>query len=169
MKTSSETVDLIDKVLGLDPQSSTFAARHFREKVRSGTQASYEALFSPELTLALPLRWLVAVYVCQLTKATELHQHYLTQAQQAGVSAEWLTAIENDNLESIADPIVQASLVFTRTLTLKPLEGDKTAIQNLEQSGLPTADCITLSQLIAFLSYQVRLVTGLKAMQALEK
>ncbi len=169
MNTPSQTVDLIDHVLGLDPQGSTFAARHFREKVRSGTQASYEALFSPELTLALPVRWLVAVYVCQLTKATELHQHYLAQAQQAGVSAEWLAVIEQDQLESITDPIVQAILVFTRTLTLKPLEGDKTAIQNLEQSGLPTADCITLSQLIAFLAYQVRLVTGLKAMQALEK
>lgn len=164
-----EKVDLIDSVLGLDPKSSTYVARHFREKVLQGTQASYEALFSPDLNLALPIRWVVAVYASQLMQATELHQHYLDQALQINAPTEWLEAVAQDNPGVVIDPIVQAILVFTRTLTLKPIEGDKAALQQLAQSGLPTADCIALSQLIAFLSYQARLVTGLKAMVALEK
>lgn len=165
---SSGSTDLIDHVLGLTPPSSTHAARVFRDKVRHGTQASYEALFSPELHLDLGVRWLVAVYATQLTQAQELHQHYVTQAQQANVPSQWLEAVAADQPNAISDPIVQAILIFTRTLTLKPIEGDKAAIQQLEQAGVPTPDCITLSQLIAFLSYQVRLVTGLKAMQRLE-
>lgn len=166
---SSSSTDLIDSVLGLSPQSSTYAARVFRDKVRDGTQASYEALFSPELHLDLAVRWLVAVYATQLTQAKELHQHYLAQAQQAKVPNQWLDAVAADQPTTVSDPIVQAILIFTRTLTLKPIEGDKNAIQQLEQAGVPTPDCITLSQLIAFLAYQVRLVTGLKAMQRLEK
>lgn len=169
MSTPSETVDVIDRVLGLDSQGGVYAARIFRDKVRQGTQASYDALFSSSLALSLPVRWLVAVYVCQLTKATELHEHYVAEAKQAEVPTEWLQAIAQENLDAINDPVVRAILIFARTLTLKPIEGDKTAIQHLEQSGVPTADCIAVSQLIAFLSYQVRLVTGLKAMLALEK
>lgn len=164
-----ESPDLIDSLLGLDPQGSTYEARHFRDKVLVGTQSSYDALFSPELTLSLPYRWLVALYACTLSKADELSQHYLQQAQQNGVDAALIQAVGTGQLDAITDPTLKTILDFTAKLILKPIEGDKSAIEAVKQAGISTPDVIALSQLIAFLSYQTRLVAGLKAMQALEQ
>ena len=41
-----ESTDLIDTLLRLETSSTTYQARHFREKVVKGTQDSYEAIFS---------------------------------------------------------------------------------------------------------------------------
>lgn len=161
-------VDLIDTLLKLNPTGSTYRARHFRDNICQSTQASYEALFSDQLHLPLQTRWLVALYAAQLTQSHELTRHYLNEAEDTGVIEEALQAVLQDDLDLIADPTLYAILHFTRTLTLKPIEGDQSALLALENAGITTEDCIALAQLIAFLSYQIRLVTGLKAMQALE-
>lgn len=161
-------VDLIDTLLKLNPTGNTYRARHFRDNICQSTQASYEALFSDQLHLPLQTRWLVALYAAQLTQSHELTRHYLNEAEDTGVIEEALQAVLQDDLDLIVDPTLYAILHFTRTLTLKPIEGDQSALLALENAGITTEDCIALAQLIAFLSYQIRLVTGLKAMQALE-
>lgn len=164
-----QSTDLIDTLLNLSPSSSTYQARHFREKVVNGTQASYDAIFSSKVNLNLAWRYLVAVYACQLSKAPELEQHYLAQAKAQGIAEEWLVAVKNEQLDTIADEQLKAILVFTSKLIVKPVEGDQEAILALKKVGISTPDIVALGQLIAFLSYQVRLFAGLKAMQALEQ
>lgn len=164
-----ESTDLIDTLLNLSPSSSTYQARHFREKVVKGTQASYEAIFSSKVNLNLAWRYLVAAYACQLSKAAELEQHYLVQAKAQGVSEELLVAVRNERLDDIQDEQLKAILVFTAKLIVKPVEGDQEAILALKNVGISTPDIVALGQLIAFLSYQVRLFAGLKAVQALEQ
>ncbi len=168
MSIAQDNIDLIDSLLGLNSGSDTYAARHFRDEVLTGTQASYEAVFGDKLSLPLSTRLLVAVYTSKLSKAEELTQHYVAQAEKENVNSAWLQAVLNDDLSAIDDATVKAMLTYTNTLTLNPIAGDKAALQTLEQSGVSVPDCVALAQLIAFLSYQVRLVTGLKAMQALE-
>lgn len=169
MSTSQTNVDLIDDLLNLDVNSSTYASRRFRDKVWKGTQASYDAIFDEALSLPLATRFLIAAYASQLSQAEELTQHYLQAAENAGIPEAWLQAVLLDDLAFVDDSIIKAMLTFTRTLILNPIESDKAALLALEKSGVTAADCIALAQLIAFLSYQVRLVTGLKAMQALEQ
>lgn len=178
MSRSEQDVDLIDRLLEIDENSMVYAARHFRDEVLVGTQESYDALFSEELSLPLNVRLLVALYASVLSKAKELTKHYEAQLRHEQLHNESITrdALEEeingvltDDLTLIEDPIVRAILSFTRTLILNPIEGDKNALLALEASGVSVADCIALAQLIAFLSYQIRLVTGLRAMQALER
>jgi uncharacterized protein YciW len=54
----------------------------------------------------------------------------------------------------------------SRALTQRPVEGDKAAIEKLPAAGISTPAVVALSQLIAFVSYQLRVVAGLKAMRA---
>lgn len=161
--------DLINSLLKLKPQDNLHQTRQFRDKVLLGTQASYDAIFDSQLSLPLGTRYLIAIYASQLSEATELTLHYIKQAEIIEEANKWLPAIIEDNLSLITDPILKEMLTFTRTLTLNPIDGDKKALLTLEKAGIPVPDCIALAQLIAFLSYQIRLVTGLKAMQALEK
>lgn len=173
MSRSEQDVDLIDRLLEIDENSMVYAARHFRDEVLVGTQESYDALFSEELSLPLNVRLLVALYASVLSKAKELTKHYEAQLRDESITRdaleEEINGVLTDDLTLIEDPIVRAILSFTRTLILNPIEGDKNALLALEAAGVSVADCIALAQLIAFLSYQIRLVTGLRAMQALER
>ena len=176
--------DLIDALVGLEVGSNTYAARHFRDEVLTGTQESYEALFDRDLTLPIETRYLVALYASLLSNAKELSEHYLAQIQSEisskriskrisegineAIDEKTLQAVLNNDLSQISDPALKAILLFTRTLTLNPIEGDQNALLSLQNAGISTPDSITIAQLIAFLSYQIRLVTGLKAMKSLE-
>jgi uncharacterized protein YciW len=59
-------------------------------------------------------------------------------------------------------------LSFTQTLITKPINADKNALSALPKAGLSTPEVVTLAQLISFVSYQVRLAAGLRAMKELE-
>lgn len=160
--------DLIDSLLGLDPDGTTWQARRFREKARKGTQDSYDALFDSALTLSLEARWLVALYASRLSKAPELGQHYLTQAQAHNIDAALIEQIENGTIDAVQDAQLQAMLLFTKKLIENPIEGDQAALLELQSIGLTTPQIVTLAQLVAFLSYQTRLVAGLRALRDAE-
>ena len=164
-----EAIDLIDTLLGLKPESKTWQARQFREKVKKGTQTSYDALFSADLHFPLQQRWLVAVYASSLMNAAELAAHYRAQALRAGVDETLIGIVADDHIEDIADSELGSALQFTRKLILDPIEGNEAALLALKQAGMSTQDVVVLGQLIGFLAYQIRLVAGLKAMRQLEQ
>lgn len=161
--------DLIDRLVDLHPDSTTYALRHQRDKVAIATQGSYEALFDPALVgPSLSERLLVALYACRLSDAPALASHYRTQIEQQSVDPASLSAVEHGTPTDVDDKRLRTILTFTRTLIENPVAGDKSALQTLPAAGLTTPAVVALAQLIAFLSYQIRLVTGLQALKSLE-
>ena len=160
--TYDPATDVVDRAAGLVPGSTTHTVRHARDKVAAATQGSYDALFDPALAggLTLQERLLVAVLACRLTPAPALAAHYEEKLRAAGASSE--------RLDDAGDTRLQAILQFTRTLIEHPVKGDAAALRALPAAGLSTPAVVTLAQLIAFLSYQTRLVAGLAAMRAVE-
>jgi len=57
-------------------------------------------------------------------------------------------------------------LRFAAALTTDPRRGDRAALDALRRAGLGDAAIVALAQLVAFLSYQLRVVAGLRAMRA---
>jgi CMD domain protein len=57
-----------------------------------------------------------------------------------------------------------AALEHAHLLVLHPRDASSAALQALRHSGWSTPDIVTLSQLIAFLSFQIRVVQGLQAL-----
>ena len=148
------TLDVIDTAAGLTSGHLLHAARRFRAKVVDATQASHDALLtepSPGLSTADRLR--VAVAVCQAAGAAELQAHYAARLQADATPA------------AAALPAMQH---FAVALTTDPRQGDRAAIQALKDAGLADAAIVALAQLVGFLSYQTRVVAGLKAMKALK-
>lgn len=162
--------DLVDRLAGLSPESKTYQTRHERAKVAAATQGSYNTLFSPELPgLTLDERLLVALYASRLTPSDSLAAHYRERLVESGTEAEWIRVAESGEPDQSPTTRLAAMLEFTRKLIRNPVEGAREALHSLTQAGLSTPEVVTLSQLIAFLSYQVRLVAGLQAMKALEE
>ena len=161
--------DTLDRLVNLSAQNQTYAVRHEREKVVSATQGSEDGLFDPALPgLSLEERLCVALYACLLTPAPELAAEYEGRLAKLSAPVQTMAHIKNLSIRAIQDTRLQAMLNFTHTLITKPINADKQALLSLPQAGLATAEVVTLAQLISFVSYQVRLAAGLRAMLALE-
>jgi CMD domain protein len=59
-----------------------------------------------------------------------------------------------------------AALAHAHLLVFHPRDADPDAMRALHQAGWSTGDIVTLSQLVAFLSFQIRLVIGLRELSA---
>jgi len=170
MTDSRSSVDLVDASVPLAAGSATHALRHQRHKVVAATQGSYEALFEPELS-GSPLveRLLVADAIARSAGSDALHAHYRARLDAlAPLGPAQQAAADGAPVESLgADPRLQAVLTFARTLTERPVEGDREALLKLPAAGLSTPEIVALAQLIAFVAYQVRVVAGLRALAEL--
>lgn len=147
--------DTVDALVPLTTGSPAYGWRHERAKVVAATQGSEDALLDPMLDgLTLAERLQVAATLCSLSDMPALAQHYQERlAAQAPPAS-------NAHLEVMLD--------FTRTLALNPVEGDRAALDRLTQAGLRAPDVVALAQLIGFVTYQVRLVAGLKALSGVD-
>jgi uncharacterized protein YciW len=151
--------DVIDRAAGLAPGDALHAARRFRAEVVDATQASHDALLeAPVLGLSTADRLRVAELVCALAGATSLAKHYAER-----LAAEM--ALGPDG--ATPSPALPAMIEFAGELTIDPRRGDRHAIEALRGAGLQDAAIVALAQLVAFLSYQLRVVAGLKALRAL--
>ena len=165
--TYDPNTDIVDRIAGLTPDTPTHATRHKREKVADATQRSYEALFDPALPdLSLSDRLLVALYACTLSNAPAMATHYAERLASIDTDRAVINAIAQGSIDT-QEPRLRAMLVFTRTLIESPIDGDKAALERLPAADISTPAVVALAQLVAFLSYQIRLAAGLRALQAL--
>jgi len=148
----NRTIDVIDQAAGLHPGMALHTARRFRDTALQATQASHDALLrEPVAGLSTADRLRVAVRACEAVGADELAAHYAT-------------LLEADTAPPSA--ALPQMLQFAALLSTDPRRGDRAAIQALKGAGLGDAAIVALAQLVAFLSYQTRVVAGLKAMGA---
>ncbi len=149
----NDTIDVIDAAAGLGPGMPLHAARRLRATAVQATQASHDALLrEPVAGLTTADRLRVAVRACEATGAAGLAAHY--------------TALLQGEAEAAAPSAALAQMLhFTTLLSTDPRRGDRTAIEALKAAGLGDAAIVALAQLVAFLSYQTRVVAGLEAMK----
>ena len=155
MSTALDTIDVIDHAAGLLPGDALHGARRVRAKVVEASQASHDALLlQPVEGLSTADRLRVAAHVCSLAGAASLEQHYVDRLTDA------------PDRDEPSSPALPAMLTFAAALTTDPRRGDRAALQALRDAGLADVAIVALAQLVAFLSYQLRVVAGLKAMQS---
>jgi uncharacterized peroxidase-related enzyme len=155
--TQASTVDIIDQLLDIEQSSEIWAIRHAREKVVTATQASYEGYFATNLSqLSLPQRFEIAALCSELTPCPLLSQHYTKQLALARSESQ---------ATGVNDVAMVTAKEFAKVLTTKPIDGDKALLHTLPKAGLDTPTIVALAQLIAFISFQTRVVQGLLAMK----
>ena len=166
--TQTGDTDTIDRLIGLAVDTPLHAVRHARDKVAVATQGSENSLLDPQLEgLTLAERLLVALLGASLTPSQVLVQEYQNRLAAEGVSQELTASVAEQRLDQISDPRLSAILRFTHTLITDPIRADKKFLLKLKEAGLSTPEVVTLAQLSAFMSYQVRLAAGLAAMKSL--
>jgi uncharacterized protein YciW len=139
--------DILAELAEIAPGSPLDQARAVRDAATRHAQGSYEVLFSQQdADFPLDERFAVAAKVAKLHQADALAAHY------AGFG--------------LADPTTDRlvpALAFARLLTFTPVEATPGAA-HLNRRGLEPAGIVTLAQLVAFVSFQSRLLLGLRAL-----
>jgi len=167
--------DFVAQLAGLAPDGATAALRAFRADATRYTQASHDALFSNDVTdLTLQERLIAAWYAALLSRATQTAQAYrerllaLAAADSAATHVLLDTIAQHHALpvQTIADKRLAAILVHTEALVVNPAATGQAALSQLQAAGLTTRAIVALSQLVAFVTYQVRVVAALRALEA---
>lgn len=140
----SHVDDLIQYLAAIPADSELAASRQFRSAATEHTQGSYQALFATGSEhFPIATRAAIAAQVAEWHQAENLLQHYLNLA---------------DN--TVTTPQLTAALAFAKRLTFEPVSASPQHIGELQQAGWSDDDIVTLAQLIAFVSFQSRLIHG---------
>jgi uncharacterized protein YciW len=140
--------DVIDAVAGLKPGSALADLRGRRDDFVRYSQGSYEVLLGPddEVGLSGDERIASALLVAEINQDTALAAHY--------------RALLTSPLQPT--PRLTALLAHVELVARSPRAATAAHLQELQQYGLGAREIVVLSQLIAFVSYQTRILHGLQ-------
>lgn len=167
---ASAAGDVIDQLAELAPGSRVASARAQRPESVAYAQSTYLALFEPDDPdeISLAERALLALQVALVTPFPAAIAWYRARAEQSGAPATTVTAL----LQGASLPATQSRLTamlgHARRLTKAPRLATPADIAALKVAGLSPRSIVTLTQLVALVTYQVRVVAGLRALAANE-
>jgi uncharacterized protein YciW len=100
--------------------------------------------------------------VAVLEHSAPLIAHYRDYLAQVDAAADLISAAEQRELAAPLSPRLMALLEHVDRLTVEPAVATPQHLQTLKAHGLSDANIVTISQLIAFVSFQVRALVGLQ-------
>lgn len=182
--------DVIDQLVGIAPGSKLDAIRANRREARKHAQASYDSLFQPKSFCGVTAeeRHAIAAFVAGLhgePKTDAFYSAKLPAALRAAVASEVAAArikgpyghfprgplsaedvpgptwTASDAGRKMLGPRLAAAFEHTHMLVFHPRDAAAPSLQSLLDAGWSTTDIVTVSQLVSFLSYQIRVVAGL--------
>lgn len=161
---TSIAVDVIDHLVGIPPGSPLQAVRNLRPDVVQHTQGSYTALLAPAepADLSLVERAQAALRTAALTPSPTLVAHYRERLVHLGEGTAAIDAIENFTDSGALSPRLASILHHVALLTTEPKAATPAHLAKLQEQGLSVRTIVALSQLIAFVSYQTRVVAALQ-------
>ncbi len=133
-----------------------------RADVLAMTEAASAAVLRPKETGAFShaRRAALAARIARLNGRGALAEHY--GEALSGEEAK----ITDPSFEGGTDERLQAILAFTDSVATSPKDATAEDIERLKTTGLADADIVRLTQLNAFLAYEIRLIEGLRLMGA---
>jgi len=195
MRMPGTDADVIDALVGIAPGSPLDAIRARRPEARTHAQATYRALFAPEVPgdVTAQERFAVGSFVTGLHGGAAMAAFYAAGLAASGASAALREAVDAAiaearahgpygsypagplSRENTAGPVYRAGAETRRVLgprlaaafehmhllVFHPRDATPVALQALLDAGWSTTDIVTLSQIAAFLSFQIRVVAGL--------
>ena len=159
---TASTVDLIDHLAGDEGGGAVSRLRALRPQAREHAQRSYEALLEPADPGSVPLRERYAV----AARVARLHG--------PGTAADLYGQNLRDEDEELADLIdagvatgevhLDVGLAHAELLVLHPRDAAPSHLRALEAAGWDADGIVTLSQLVSFLTFQLRAAHALRVL-----
>lgn len=164
MADSQASPDVLDQLAGIGPTALLSGLRTQRADVARFAQGSYDALLDPPDPAGVSLveRGLIALHVAKISSSALLATHYRQRLVEHGAPVASIDAAEQFPAGDVLSPRLVAILQHATLLVNEPHTATPTNLAQLQKYGLSSRDIVTISQLIAFLSFQVRILAGLQ-------
>ncbi len=158
---------LIETLAGVPPTSRLGQALKLRAEILRLSEAAHDAVLVPRDPggLSHGLRAALAARMCRHVGDAPLAEHYdLNLAYSVDLDVTDLA-----HPDGVAgDPRADAMARHADLLTLAPRKATRKDIEALKAAGVAEADIVRLSELAAFVNYQLRVVAGLKLLKEIE-
>lgn len=143
---------------GVRAESQAAAAVELRSDILEMTQTAEDAVLRPDDPGGWPhdLRAALAARIARLNRSEKMADRFL---DLAGTSRYVLIADPAN--ASLPDDELKTCLTFVDQVAMVPRDITPHDIQNLKEAGISDADIVRLTELVAFLAYQIRVVAGL--------
>jgi len=153
------STDIVDVAAGLGPNSPVVALRRQREAFVRHTQGSHEVLIAPADPGGVSLieRAAAALRVASIEHDAALIAHYRARLGEIGADAGAIEAMQ-------VPPRLAAILRHVGLVAATPGSATRNDLDALRHAGLTPRDIVVLTQIVAFVSYQVRVAAGLRAL-----
>jgi CMD domain protein len=158
--------DIINQLAGVATGSALADLRAQRPEVQQYTQGSYLALLEPEdpAGVSREEREAIGLRVATLERSQVVADFHLTRLQELGVDDATIAAIlQFPDGDPLPDRLT-AILRHADMLTCSSRSGSPGEISALREAGLTSRDMVTISQLIAYLSFEIRVLATLRAL-----
>jgi CMD domain protein len=160
----ADTRDIINELAGIVPDSPVGQLRAQRPDVVRAAQGSYRALLEPDDPAGVSRREreMIALRVALLTPSPTVAAWHRDRLRALGASDADLAAIEQFPAGTVLSPREAAILRYADRLTREPGTARPEHIADVKAAGLGPRDIVTIAQLIAYMSFAVRLLAGLR-------
>src|SRR4051812_6334873 len=157
--------DVMDTLASLQPGSPVAELRRERPDVVRHLQGSDDAIFSPadDGGLTRAERAAAGLRVATLLRDVVLSGHYRTRL--AGLDADGTLARTVEGGARITEGRWDAILAHVDLVTRGPASAERKDIDNLLAAGLSSHAVVSLSQLIAYVNFQSRVLAGLRMLK----
>ncbi len=157
--------DVMDTLAGLAPGSPLAELRRQRPDVVKHLQGSDDAIFSPadDGGLTRAERAAAALRVATLLRDEALGEHYRTRLTTLDPDGTLAMTVEGG--ARITEGRWDAILAHVDLVTRGPGSAERRDIDNLLAAGLSSHAVVSLSQLIAYVNFQSRVLAGLRALK----
>ncbi len=145
--------DLIERLLGIEPGSPLAALRLQREAIRRHAQGAWRELVLPKAPggVSHAERAALALFVAQRGGDAALIEECRTILATTGTPP--------------AGPRTELLMRYAEMVAEAPERCGQADIDALTAQGMSPQDIVAVTQLIAFIPFQIRLLAGLRAMQ----
>ncbi len=159
----SGTTDIVDTLAGITPDSALAELRAQRPEAMRHTQRSYQALLEPADPTGLSRldRGAIALRVAVLCEDTALAAHFRHYLAAIVDGSAFIDAVERFP-EMRPTKRLAAILLHVDLVTRTPRMATAGHLRELSEAGLEPRDIVTMSQLIAFVTYLTRVLAGLR-------
>ncbi len=158
--------DLVLELAGIAPGSPLAAAVAKRADIFELTQTTHDAALTPVDPggLSHGMRAALACRIARLAANADLERHFRAVLDRVGASAAEKHVADLDF--SGDDRRASALIRHADLIAGDPKSAAGSDIGLLREAGVADPDIVRLSELVAFVSYQIRVVAGLKLMRA---
>ena len=157
--------DVMDTLAALAPGSPLAELRRQRPDVVKHLQGSDDVIFSPadDGGLARPERAAAALRIAVLLRDETLGAHYRARLAALDPSGALVKTVEGK--AQMTEPRWDAILAHVDLVTRGPGAAERKDIDNLLAAGLSAHAVVSLSQLIAYVNFQSRVLAGLRMLK----